>query len=310
MEIQYKKTHKESYMIIETDSYTSDYEEKMLRENEIRSLLSFYTMELNGKIEFWYDISGKQSLREYLEEQMVSFSNMEEILQYLTLAYDEIHKYLLREEKVTLLPETIFVNRQGQFRVYLCYCPFMENEENSLLSLFEFILTIVDHNQENLMQMCYEMYDMTTREGTTIFDLLKLARIYANRYGSMEDLPGNSSLNLDGVNENCGMNPYGVNGNSGTNPYGVNGNGGMNPYGVNGNCGTNPYGVSRNYGTNRYNPRPSHEIPVLGSGSDNAYAAESDDDLYEKSTADKIKEKICQKGDDSKKMMESWFEQK
>ena len=66
MEISYKRTHKESYMIISTEEYVSDYEEQMLKENEIRSLLSFYTMEMNGRIQFWYDISGKQSLKDYL----------------------------------------------------------------------------------------------------------------------------------------------------------------------------------------------------------------------------------------------------
>ena len=38
MEIHYKRTHKDSYMVIEQDTYTSDYEEQMLKENQIRSL--------------------------------------------------------------------------------------------------------------------------------------------------------------------------------------------------------------------------------------------------------------------------------
>lgn len=33
MEISYKRTHKESYMIISTEEYVSDYEEQMLKEN-------------------------------------------------------------------------------------------------------------------------------------------------------------------------------------------------------------------------------------------------------------------------------------
>ena len=60
MEISYKRTHKESYMIISTEEYVSDYEEQMLKENEIRSLLSFYTMENNGRKKLWYDLSGKK----------------------------------------------------------------------------------------------------------------------------------------------------------------------------------------------------------------------------------------------------------
>ena len=131
MEISYKRTHKESYMIISTEEYVSDYEEQMLKENEIRSLLSFYTMEMNGRIQFWYDISGKQSLKDYLQQKEVTYESMEEVFLYLAMAYEEIHKYLLHEDKVYLCPETVYVARQGQFRVFLCYCPFENFDENS-----------------------------------------------------------------------------------------------------------------------------------------------------------------------------------
>lgn len=102
MEISYKRTHKESYMIISTEEYVSDYEEQMLKENEIRSLLSFYTMNMNGRIQFWYDISGKQSLKDYLQQKEVTYESMEEVFLYLAMAYEEIHKYLLHEDKVYL----------------------------------------------------------------------------------------------------------------------------------------------------------------------------------------------------------------
>ncbi len=172
MEISYKRTHKESYMIISTEAYASDYEEQMLKENEIRSLLSFYTMEMNGKIQFWYDISGKQSLKDYLQQKEVSYESMEEVFLYLAMAYEEIHKYLLHEDKVYLCPETVYVARQGQFRVFLCYCPFEHFDENPFAALMEYVLTIVDHETDDLMRTCYEMYDMTLQEGTTLYDLL------------------------------------------------------------------------------------------------------------------------------------------
>ena len=60
MEISYKRTHKESYMIISTEEYVSDYEEQMLKENEIRSLLSFYTNENNGRIKILFYNCGKK----------------------------------------------------------------------------------------------------------------------------------------------------------------------------------------------------------------------------------------------------------
>lgn len=172
MEISYKRTHKESYMIISTEEYVSDYEEQMLKENEIRSLLSFYTMEMNGRIQFWYDISGKQSLKDYLQQKEVTYESMEEVFLYLAMAYEEIHKYLLHEDKVYLCPETVYVARQGQFRVFLCYCPFENFDENPFAALMEYVLTIVDHGTDDLMRTCYEMYDMTLQDGTTLYDLL------------------------------------------------------------------------------------------------------------------------------------------
>ena len=69
MEISYKRTHKESYMIISTEEYVSDYEEQMLKENEIRSLLSFYTIEKNCRKKIWYDNYGKQSLKNYMQQK-------------------------------------------------------------------------------------------------------------------------------------------------------------------------------------------------------------------------------------------------
>lgn len=171
MEIHYKRTHKDSYMVIEQDTYTSDYEEQMLKENQIRSLLSFYTMQINGKIQFWYDISGKQSLRDYLEQTEITLDVLDQIVLYLILAYEDIHKFLLKQERVCLQPETVYVGRQEPLHMYLCYCPFDIAQEPLFSSIMEYILTLIDHKQELLMQLCYRLYQMTLQEGTTLYDL-------------------------------------------------------------------------------------------------------------------------------------------
>ena len=36
----------------------------------------------------------------------------------------------------------------------------------------EYVLTIVDHGKDDLMRTCYEIYDMTLQDGTTLYDLL------------------------------------------------------------------------------------------------------------------------------------------
>ena len=71
MEISYKRSFNESYMIVEGERSITGYEEQMLRQNQIRSLLTFYTMETNGRLQFWYEITGKESLRDYLDRKSV-----------------------------------------------------------------------------------------------------------------------------------------------------------------------------------------------------------------------------------------------
>ena len=64
MEVSYKRTYKESYLIITGTLGSYQYEEMMLKENELKTLLTFYTMDVNGKTQFWYDISSKQSIKD------------------------------------------------------------------------------------------------------------------------------------------------------------------------------------------------------------------------------------------------------
>lgn len=65
----------------------------------------------------------------------------------------------------------MFVNqglaRQGQFRVFLCYCPFLQETEGTIADIMEYILAVVDYQEESLMRTCYEMYNMALQEGTT-----------------------------------------------------------------------------------------------------------------------------------------------
>ena len=62
MMMTYKRNSNQSYMILEGEEGDSGYEETMLRENTVSSLLDFHTMEINSSLQFWYEITGKKSL--------------------------------------------------------------------------------------------------------------------------------------------------------------------------------------------------------------------------------------------------------
>lgn len=171
MEIKFKKTYKESYMVLEGNYQLKQYEEKMLRENQIRSLLSFYTMQLDGTLQFWHDISGKVSLREYLEKEPLTFEVLDRIITYSIAALEELSTYLISQKRVLVHPDTVYINRQGLFHIFLCYYPGEELEKPFFSDVMEYVISIVDHTNEPLTMLCYELYEMSLQEGNTLYEM-------------------------------------------------------------------------------------------------------------------------------------------
>ena len=178
MEVQYKRNYNESYMVIETEESCSDYEEQMTRQNEICCLLSFYTMEMNHRIQFWYQVTGKESLEEYLRREGISFEILDMILCSLNAACDEIKKYLLRQERICLRPETVYLCRkEGKLQMFLCYCPIeMQDLYEQFRGIMEFVLTLLEEDQQEIADACYELYDITLREHYHFSQLIECVR--------------------------------------------------------------------------------------------------------------------------------------
>lgn len=160
MEIYYKRNYNESYMVAEGAVAWECFEKRMLGQNRICSLLPFHTMEVNGQTQFWYDITGKESLKDYMEQEL-SVERLEKVMAYIGFACEEAQKYLLSQNHIVLNPETIYVAHCSQpFAVYLCYYPWEGSGlREQLQGVVEYLLSIVDQKQETLAALCYEIYD-------------------------------------------------------------------------------------------------------------------------------------------------------
>ncbi|MCR5354132.1 MAG: FHA domain-containing protein [Lachnospiraceae bacterium] len=143
----------------------------MLKENELKTLLTFYTMDVNGKTQFWYDISSKQSIKDYLEQNPISFELLIRIFAAIMVAFEEVAKYLLRTEHILLSAETIYVSRQEGQEVYLCYYPGDQDEKCGLSDFMNHIIGVLDYADDDLTRLCYSLYEMTLDEHITIGDL-------------------------------------------------------------------------------------------------------------------------------------------
>lgn len=171
MEISYKRNQMESYMVTQGKYVVQPYEERMLKENTINSLLDFHVVQMDGKSELWHDISGKQSLQDYLEQETVSLTLLESLFRHLIMAFEELEKYLIEKRSILFQPETIYIGKQEQMRIYFCYCPMMENVTPPLEMIMACVLEQMDSSNDELIQFCCELYDFILREEMTFYEL-------------------------------------------------------------------------------------------------------------------------------------------
>lgn len=176
MEVLFRRNHNDSYMVVEGSARPIDFEYEMIENNQISSLLKFYCMEMNGKNQFWYNITGKQSLKDYMEQTPMDFQVLERIFTYLYLACEEIEKYLIDQSHVLMSPEYIYLDKSDNCLSFsFCYYP--QNDDmpsDQFRGVLEHLLTVVNHDRGEFMDFCYGIYDIALRNHYSIKELLNL----------------------------------------------------------------------------------------------------------------------------------------
>lgn len=178
------------------------YEAGMLERNEIASFLPFYTTNSNGRLMYWYDISGKRALRDYLIHRGITAENLCAVLSQLRAALNETGQYLIDEKHICIDPDTVFVEEKGSaIAIYLCYNAEGQSEEreSNLLSFAEFLIQNVSHEDAEAEKLCYELYDMAASGRSGIDEMIEAAEaacekqsdILGNSFGESDERTGN-----------------------------------------------------------------------------------------------------------------------
>lgn len=172
MEITYKRNLSQSYMILTLPVQYSGYQLHMCRQNKIANLLHFETMGQDGKMQFWYEITGMRSLEHLLESNDFSEELLVKMIETLVGVCKGIKPYLLEEEGLMLTPESIYVEH-GTKQFCFAYCPGMQGAViEGFRRLMEYLLTKINHADEQLVLASYEVYQQTTRGPYSLEDIL------------------------------------------------------------------------------------------------------------------------------------------
>ena len=184
LKIGYRRDLNTSYFIVESDRfYQSDYQLKMLANNEICGLLQVKGRGVNGRSRYEYEIQGKHSLEFLTQKGPVTYEMIIAIIEDLLAVMEEMRDYLLSPNQLLLDPRSIFCEKG---RYYFCYYP--ANEQGiaeSFHELTEFFVRETDYQDRSGIYISYALHKMTLAENYQICQVIE--EILNNQEEEYED---------------------------------------------------------------------------------------------------------------------------
>jgi hypothetical protein len=161
-----------SFMVIEQKETGTEWEEKMIRKRMPPHLLQAETVQKDGTVQLWYEITGRQSLDVIMETSGLNYTLLSRILLGIYEMIQILQELLLDTDRLLLLPESIFFDYRLE-EISFCYYPGQkENGEGSFTALMEYILPYLNHQDEAGVELAYTVYEQACK-GNFGFSMLK-----------------------------------------------------------------------------------------------------------------------------------------
>lgn len=175
MDISYKRQHNESFMVVDVKEAISSYEERMIEENDIAPLLKYSKININGSLQYHYNISRKENLEDFLESHDLTLDIFKRFILNLQLAYKEIGNYLIDERHIWLSFETLFLEKASDtFKMSLCYYPQDNGSvQEQFRGIMENIIRSFSSKDREFTKKLYGVFDLCLKEDYTLGELLE-----------------------------------------------------------------------------------------------------------------------------------------
>lgn len=169
---EYRRYQGKSYMVWSGETKMGGYEEQMLTKNKIQGLLPTRMVGFADGTQFWFDISGRQSLTDQASMRPLGCEFLRRILESLTETVEHCGEYLLPDEGICLDAEYIFADGES---VAFCYRPFAKEDfTQALCSFMEYYLSHMEHGDREGTQRCYDVYEKCRQGNVRLEDLLQI----------------------------------------------------------------------------------------------------------------------------------------
>lgn len=173
MEIRYKRDLNSNYMILTTQIPEKEhYEIRMITENRIYGLLPCVHQDHEGKREYYYEITGRQSMELLYERRKLTCKQLKALLKELLRALESAKEYLLNPDHLILSPESVYLHTKTE-KLHLCYYPSYGKEiRESFLDLAEYLLGKLDKEDAEGIAFGYELYQNALEPNFSLLEIL------------------------------------------------------------------------------------------------------------------------------------------
>ena len=183
-EVIYERNLTGSYMKIPA-SHDAAFDEKMMLRKKLPGLLPVEKCYVDGGGQYWYNISGRQSLDTYCHVKALGIDFIEKIIVSICSEIEILEWNLLNADRLLLDPEFIFITNSNQEIIFTVYPGAKESISKEFQQLMEFLLTKIDHKDAMAVQTAYAIYEKTLDDGYSIIDIRDL--ITENRNAMARD---------------------------------------------------------------------------------------------------------------------------
>lgn len=133
---------------------------KMIEHNQIPGLVPMYRQYIDEQICFTYEVRGRKSLRDLLDQKSISVKRACGILQQIVSVLLEGEVYFLNIEEYCIETEYIYFDQREQ-QLLLCYLPGSQQDVyEKFRTLLEEIMKYLDHRKKKETAFFYALYDM------------------------------------------------------------------------------------------------------------------------------------------------------
>ena len=169
-EVIYDRNLTGSYMKIPIHT-GFEFDEKIMLRKKISGLLPVERCFFDGVGQYWYNISGKQSLDTFCRMQSIGIEFIEKMIISICSQIEILEWNLLEQDSLILDPEQIFISNQNQEIIFAIYPGNSETISTGFQQLMEYLLTKIDHKDVDAVHIGYSIYEKTLEEAYNIADI-------------------------------------------------------------------------------------------------------------------------------------------